>query len=117
MKEVCRVAGDLQDTNVEILEKILQIPGMKTRSKNAEELFIESDNVDLHIYESTTGSADSKDYLVGGTIEDQLQSVEIFIKEIASLLERNDVIYNFEFYRDCLPGEVSQEVVIRHPNF
>jgi uncharacterized protein YlzI (FlbEa/FlbD family) len=116
-KRMYRIAGDLQNTNIETLEEILQIPGMKVRLKNSEELFIKGDNVDLHIYESTIGSVDGKDYLIGGTIENQLQLVEIFIKEIASLLERNNVIYNFEFYRDCSPDEVSQEVIVRHPNF
>jgi hypothetical protein len=117
MKKIYRISGDLESTDIELLKTLFQIPGMSIRSKNSEELFVKNDNVDLHIYESTTSPSESKDYLIGGTIEDEFLAVEKLIKEIASLLERNNVVYNFEFYQDCLSGEVSEEFVIKHPNY
>jgi hypothetical protein len=117
MEQSYRIAGDIEKTNMEILNEILSSTDMKVRLKNDENLYITNECIDLHIYESMRNPLGNYNYLVGGTIEGELELVEKIIREIASLLENRDIVYNFEFYEECEAGDVSEEFQIKHPNF
>jgi hypothetical protein len=111
-----RVMGDLVKTDMTILNEVFSATDMRIRLKNYEDLFVTNETVDLHVYVSTGHVSGNYNYLIGGTIEGEFETVEKVLKEIASLLESRNIVYNFEFYEDC-DGEPPEEHCIKHPDF
>jgi hypothetical protein len=113
-----RIMGELVETNIELIHRIFSLPDMKARLKNDESLFLTNEAVDLHIYESGRTLVGDYDYLVGGFIEGEFETVETKLREMASLLEAENVVYNFEFYEEREPEDAAtEEYQIKHPDF
>jgi hypothetical protein len=117
MQKTFRVSGDLSDLyNLEKLEELFSSSGLEFCLEDEENLYLTNDTVDLHIYGSMIGILSDNCYLVGGTIEGDFETVDKFLREVASLLESRNILYDLNFYEDC-DGEPPEEYRITHPNF
>jgi hypothetical protein len=84
------------------------------RFKSEDEMFIKKGNIDLNIYEYTSGKENI--YLIGGFIVGDLNIVEKSLEEIADLLLQNDIKYTFEFYNE-LSKDYSDVHFLKHPEW
>jgi hypothetical protein len=117
MTNTYRVAGDLNDTNINLISEAFFSSAIEAKLEDEENLHIIGSGIKLRVYESITqGLSGNYDFLISGYMEGDFETVEKLLKEIASLLESRNIVYNFEFYEDC-DGEPPEEYCIKHPDF
>ena len=108
------ISGDILDTTLEKLASILHSHKWRVRLKSSTDLFVTSDTIDINIYEFQDGNRGDFDYLISGVIEGECEEVESVLREMGAILEKNSVVYNFEFADESTPSEDHR---IRHPEF